>query len=160
MSQDFSSESVRLDSDSLFVKLFEFSPDAIVVTDHRGIIAKVNTQVEKFFGYSREELLGQPIEILIPERFRHSHPRQRSEYAAHPRVRAMGAGLELFGRRKDGSEFPVDIMLGSVQEAGGPVVLSVIRDLTEKRQAEEALRRTQQQKDYLEEELEIGRAHV
>jgi formate hydrogenlyase transcriptional activator len=142
-----------VDSSSLFEKLFEFSPDAILVTNPEGKIGAVNTQVEKFFGYDRSELLGQPIEILIPERFRATHPKQRTNYAAYPRVRTMGAGLELYGRRKDGTEFPVDIMLGPVDAAGGPVVLSVIRDLTQKKEAEEALRRSEQQKSYLKDEL-------
>jgi formate hydrogenlyase transcriptional activator len=147
---------VPLDSSSLFEKLFEFSPDAIVVTDGEGKITEVNAQVEKFFGYPRSELLGQPIEILIPERFRATHPKHRAEYAAHSRLRAMGAGLDLYGRRKDGSEFPADIMLGPVEGPEGHVVLSVIRDLSEKREAEEALRRSEQQKTYLEEELETS----
>jgi PAS domain S-box-containing protein len=134
--------------------LFEFSPDAIVVSDREGRIAEVNTQVERFFGYNRSELLGQPIEILIPERFRQTHPRRRSEYGNQPRVRPMGAGLELFGRRKDGSEFPVDIMLGPAEAAEGRMVLSVIRDLSQEREAKEALSRSEQAKRYLEEELQ------
>jgi formate hydrogenlyase transcriptional activator len=144
------------DSQGLFEKLFEFSPDAIVVSNREGRITEVNAQVEKFFGYRRPELLGQSVEILIPERFRTAHPTRRQEYAAHPRVRAMGAGLDLYGRRKDGSEFPVDIMLGPVDGPKGQVVLSVIRDLSEKREAEDALRRSQQERDYLEEELETS----
>jgi PAS domain S-box-containing protein len=140
-------------SEQQFRSLFEFSPDAIVVTDREGKIAEVNTQVEKFFGYPRSELLGQPIEILIPERFRATHPERRADYAAHSRVRTMGAGLGLYGRRKDGREFPVDIMLGPVEGPEGQVVLSVIRDLSEKREAEEALRRSEREKSYLEEEL-------
>ncbi len=144
-----------LDSRDLFKRLFDFSPDAIIVADHHGRIAEVNAQVETFFGYRRSELLGQLIEILIPERFRAVHPDRRADYVAHPRVRTMGLGLELYGRRKDGSEFPVDIMLGPVQSAPGPVVLAVIRDLSQKKEAEEALRRAQQQKSYLEEELAL-----
>jgi formate hydrogenlyase transcriptional activator len=155
VSGETSDKILRVDTSGLFEKLFEFSPDAIVVTNREGKIGEVNAQVEKFFGYARSELLGQPIEILIPERFRTAHPTHRADYAAHHRVRAMGAGLELYGRRKDGSEFPVDIMLGPVEAAGAPVVLSVIRDLTQKKEAEEALRRSEQQKSYLEEELEI-----
>ncbi len=135
--------------------LFEFSPDAIVVSDAEGKITEANARVEEFFGYSRSELLGRPIEILIPERFRGSHPKHRADYAAHSRVRTIGAGLELYGRRQDGTEFPVDIMLGPIAGPQGQIVLSVIRDLSEKRKAEEALCRSEQQKLYLEEELEV-----
>jgi formate hydrogenlyase transcriptional activator len=138
---------------ALAEKLFEFSPDAIVVTDVNGRIAEVNPQVERFFGYSRAELLGQPVEVLIPERFRKAHPARREEYAAQPRVRPMGIGLELHGRRKDGSEFPVDIMLSPVETAEGKVILSVIRDISEKRRAQEELERREREKRYLEEEL-------
>lgn len=133
--------------------LFEFSPDAIVVVDQEGKIADVNARVEGLFGYSRAELSGQPVEVLIPERFRHTHGTLRNDYSAQPRVRPMGAGLDLYGRRKDGSEFPVDIMLGPIETAEGRVVLGVIRDVSEKKEAEEALRRSEQEKRYLEEEL-------
>ena len=126
--------------------LFEFSPDAIVVTDRSGRIADVNAQLEKFFGYGRSELTGQPVEVLIPERFRAEHPKHRADYAAQPRVRSMGAGLELYGRRKDGTEFPVDIMLGPMEGTEGALVLGVIRDLSQKKKDEEALRLSQQQK--------------
>lgn len=140
-------------SENRFRSLFEFSPDAIVVTNQEGKIAEVNAHVQEAFGYDRSELLGQPIEVLIPERFRIAHPGHRADYAAHPRVRTMGAGLDLYGRRKDGSAFPVDIMLGPVAAPEGQMVLSVIRDLTQKREAEEALRRSEQENRYLEEEL-------
>lgn len=140
-------------SENRFRSLFEFSPDAIVVTNQEGKIAEVNAHVQEVFGYDRSELLGQPIEVLIPERFRIAHPGHRADYAAHPHVRTMGAGLDLYGRRKDGSEFPVDIMLGPVSAPEGQMVLGVIRDLTQKREAEEALRRSEQENRYLEEEL-------
>jgi PAS domain S-box-containing protein len=132
---------------------FEYSPDAIVVTDYDGKIVQVNAQVEKFFGYDRGELLGQRIETLVPERFRQNHPKHRADYGVQPRIRTMGAGLELYGRRKDGSEFPIDIMLGPMESATGRVVLSVIRDLSQKKAAEEALWRSEMEKRYLEEEL-------
>jgi PAS domain S-box-containing protein len=140
-------------SEAQFRALFEFSPDAIIASDREGRITEVNARVESMFGYQRGELLGQPIDSLVPERFRHTHPARRKEYASAARVRPMGAGLELYGRRKDGSEFPADIMLGPVETTEGRIVLSVIRDLTEKREAEEALRRSELQKRYLEEEL-------
>jgi len=140
-------------SEAQFRALFEFSPDAIIASDREGRITEVNARVESMFGYKRGELTGQSIDILVPERFRHTHPARRKDYASAARVRPMGAGLELYGRRKDGTEFPADIMLGPVETANGRVVLSVIRDLTEKREAEEALRRSELQKRYLEEEL-------
>jgi PAS domain S-box-containing protein len=146
-------EEAILRSEQQFRALFEFSPDAIIASDQNGRITEVNARVESMFGYQRGELLGQPIDSLVPERFRHTHPARRKEYASAARVRPMGAGLELYGRRKDGSEFPADIMLGPVETTEGRVVLSVIRDLTEKREAEEALRRSELQKRYLEEEL-------
>ena len=133
--------------------LFEYSPDVIVVSDHNGRIVRVNAQVESVFGYSPDELSGQPVETLVPERYRKIHPRYRESYADQPRVRSMGAGLELYARRKDGTEFPVDIMLGPLQVQDGRLILSVIRDLRQKKEAEEALRRSEQQKRYLEEEL-------
>ena len=138
-----------------FQSLFEFSPDGILVTDQDGKITEVNEQVEKYFGYSRNELFGQTVEILIPERYRRTHPGHRKDYAVHPQSRPMGVGLELYGRRKDGSEFPVDIMLSPVEMGSGKVVLSVIRDLSEKKRAEEALERKEREKQYLEEELNL-----
>ena len=139
--------------EALFRTLFEFSPDAIVACDRNGSITEVNARVESMFGYARRELLGQSIEILVPARFQHAHPAHRHSYTSSARVRSMGAGLDLYGRRKDGREFPADIMLGPVETSEGPIVLCVIRDLTEKRTAEEALLRSEQQKRYLEEEL-------
>ena len=138
---------------ALFEKLFEFSPDAIIASDQEGRITHVNARVESTFGYKRAELLGQSVEVLVPERFRRTHPARRKDYSQNARVRPMGAGLELYAQRKDGSEFPVDIMLGPVETPQGSIVLSVIRDLTEKRESEEALRRIEQEKRYLEEEL-------
>jgi PAS domain S-box-containing protein len=146
-------EEALRDSEQQLRALFEFSPDAIIASDQEGRIKKANAQVEKFFGYTRAELLGQSIDVLVPERFRRTHPARRKEYSDRARVRSMGAGLELYGRRKDGSEFPVDIMLGPIETEVGRIVLSVIRDLTEKREVEEALRRSERERQYLEEEL-------
>ena len=134
--------------------LFEFSPDAIITSDPSGAIAEVNSQTLKLFGYTREELVGRPIETLVPERLRHAHLSHRKDYYADPKQRPMGAaGVELMGRRKDGTEFPVDIMLASVETAKGRIVLSTIRDISERKKAEETIRRGEQQRRYLEEEL-------
>lgn len=141
-------------SESRFRSLFESSPDAIIVTDRLGKIAEVNAQVEQSFGYQRGELVGQPIEILVPERFRQKHLGDRQRYADHPQTRSMGAGLELYGRHKSGSEFPVDIMLSPVR-AEGNFVLSVIRDLSEKVRIQQELERREREKQYLEEELNL-----
>ena len=120
--------------------LFEFSPDAILVTDGEGVMRAANPRTEELFGYSSRELIGQPVEILVPARFRAQHPRHRENYSAAPRTRQMGAALNLFGVRKDGSEFPVDIMLKPIQTSTGPAVMTFIRDATEQRAAQEALR--------------------
>ena len=142
-------------SEQRFRMLFEFSPDAVIVSDREGRITEANVRVESLFGYSRGELLGQPVEILIPERFLQVHPKCRAEYDNQPRMRPMGVGLELYGQRKDRSEFPVDIMLGPVETQNDRVVVHVIRDLSERRRYEQALRRSEEEKRYLEEELNL-----
>jgi formate hydrogenlyase transcriptional activator len=121
--------------------LFEISPDAFLITDPGGIIRGANPRAAQLFGYTQAELIGRPIDLLVPERFRVRHPGLRENYSAHPRERQMGAGLDLFARRKDGSEVPVDIMLKPMQTPAGAIVISVIRDVTEQRAAQEALRR-------------------
>jgi PAS domain S-box-containing protein len=132
-------------AENLFEGLFRYSPDAVIVADHRGRILQANEHTERLFGYTRDELIGQPVEVLIPERFRNLHPGYRANYAADPQARPMGAGLEPYGLRKDGSEFPVDIMLSSVDTPEGTVVLSVIRDLSTRKLADDALRRSEAQ---------------
>ncbi|MFP5248891.1 MAG: PAS domain S-box protein, partial [Acidobacteriota bacterium] len=121
-------------------QLFDFSPDAILIADSRGIIRDANPRTGEMFLYSPEELIGHPVEMLVPQRFRGAHPRHRENYHAHPRARQMGAALNLFGLRKDGSEFPVDIMLKPIETGSGPAVVSFIRDASEQRAAQEALR--------------------
>jgi len=130
-------------SQVMFEKLFNSSPDAILASDREGRIARVSEQAEQIFGYRRAELLGQPVEVLVPELSRRVHAAHRRDYYAQPRLRPMGAGLELCGRRADGSEFPVDILLNVIETEEGPLVLSVIRDITERKQAEEQLRRSE-----------------
>jgi len=120
-------------------RLFEFSPDAILVTSADGVIRAANPRAEELFGYPGRELIGKHIEMLVPARFRASHPRHRENYAAHPRTRQMGAAMNLFGLRKDSSEFPVDIMLKPMQTESGQAVMTFIRDVTEQRVAQEAV---------------------
>jgi PAS domain S-box-containing protein len=125
--------------------LFRLSPDAILITDAEGIIRGANPRTAELFGYAPDELIGLSIESLVPARFRGRHPSHRENYAAHPRTRQMGAAMNLFALRKDGSEFPVDIMLKPAETAFGPIVLSFVRDVTEQRAALEALRSNDQQ---------------
>jgi PAS domain S-box-containing protein len=120
--------------------LFEVCPDAIFVTGPEGGIRGANPRAAQLFGHTQAELFGQPIENLVPERYRGRHPSHRENYNAHPRARQIGAALNLLGLRKDGTEFPVDIMLKPLETPSGPVVLSFVRDATEQRMAQDALR--------------------
>jgi PAS domain S-box-containing protein len=120
--------------------LLEAVPDALLIVGPRGHILLVNSQTERLFGYSRQELIGQPVELLIPERFRERHHGQRTGYFQKPHVRPMGQGLDLCGRRKDGSEVPVEISLSPLQTPHGLAVISTIRDISERRRAEAQLR--------------------
>jgi PAS domain S-box-containing protein len=123
-----------------FRDLLESAPDAMMIADREGRIVLVNGQAERLFGYTRAELLGQPIELLIPERFREGHVRHRAGYVGQPRVRQMGAGLELFGRRKDGAEFRVEVSLSPMETEDGLWITSAIRDVTDRVRLAEELR--------------------
>ncbi len=138
-------EEALRDSEQMLLGLFESAPDTVVVVDRYGRIDRVNAQVTEMFGYERDELLNQPIEVLLPERYRHSHVRSREGYLAGPRIRPMGAGLELYSRRKDGSEFPVDIMLSPMEAESGGLVIAVIRDISNRKRAEAALARREEE---------------
>jgi protein-histidine pros-kinase len=127
------------DSEAYFRTILESAPDAMIIIDDRGKMAVVNGQAESMFGYARDEMLGQTIEMLLPERLREQHVRNRATFGEDPRLRPMGAGLDLVARRKDGSEFPVEISLSPVRSAGRKFVSSVIRDVTRRKRMEDEI---------------------
>ena len=126
--------------ESRFKGLLESMPDSIILANKTGRIVLVNEQALRMFGYTREELLGKPVEVLLPERFHPTHVGHRAQYFSAPKSRSMGVGLELFGRRKDGTEFPVEISLSPLQIEEDTLVLSAIRDLGERMKAEAKFR--------------------
>ncbi|MDH3337881.1 MAG: PAS domain S-box protein [Gammaproteobacteria bacterium] len=126
-------------SEAFFRTLLESAPDAMIIVDTTGEIVLVNGQTERMFGYARDELLGNKIEMLLPERIRSLHVEHRGKFYGSPGIRPMGAGLELVGLRQDGSEFPVEISLSPVETAGGTFVSSVIRDVTNRKRMEQQI---------------------
>lgn len=128
----------------LFEQLFEACPDALVAVGPNGRMIEVNEQFERLFGYDRSEVVGQDVTLLVPERFRAAHGAHILRYFASPRLRPMGAGLELYAKRRDGTEFPVDIMLNALRLGPEPLVLAVVRDVTARKQAQEALRQSEE----------------
>ena len=144
---DPSPASIEALQEQRFSRFLEAAPDAVVIVDQDGKIVRVNGQAERMFGHGRDELMGQEVEILMPERFRDSHRGQLTAFVAHPSTRPMGPALELWGLRKDGSEFPVEISLSPIPDREGILVASIVRDVTGRRQMEQELRNADRMKD-------------
>jgi PAS domain S-box-containing protein len=125
--------------------LLESLPDAVVAVDRDGVIVQVNSQAQELFGYERAELIGQKVEMLVPESYRRQHHHHRQNFAQAPKTRRMGADLDLYGRRRNGSEFPVEISLSPVSSENGTFVLSAIRDISERKRIDEELRRANEE---------------
>ena len=143
-SKDFEAELIeRKKSESKFIGLLESAPDAMVITSGDGEILMINAQTERLFGFKREEMTGKKIEFLIPERFHHKHTNHREGYVENPKIRGMGIGMNLFGRRKDESEFPVEISLSPMEigEQEEFMVISAIRDITKQKEAEAEIKK-------------------
>jgi PAS domain S-box-containing protein len=134
-------------SESTFQAMLDAAPDAMVGVDSDGVIVMANVQTETLFGHTRESLLGQKIEVLVPERVRDVHPAHRTRYFREPRTRPMGAGLELAGRRQDGVEFPAEISLSSIATETGTIALAAIRDISDRKSREEETRRAREEAD-------------
>lgn len=130
----------RAQSEKRFRGLLEAAPDGMVIVDPKGTIVMVNAQMEQLFGYSREEVIGQHVEMLVPLRFKDVHPFHRAQYGKDPRPRPMGADLELYARHKDGMEFPVEISLSPMESEEESLIIAAIRDITDRKRAEEKFR--------------------
>jgi PAS domain S-box-containing protein len=141
--------SARKRQEERFRRVVEAAPNAMVMVSAAGRIEMVNTQAERVFGYSRSELLGKKMDMLVPERFRRHHPGLRSAFFADPHSRPMGAGRDLYALKKDGSEFPVEIGLNPIETDEGPMVLSAVVDISDRKQKEERIRAALNEKDLL-----------
>lgn len=145
--------SERKKAEEKFQALLESAPDAKVIVNEQGLIQIVNSQTEAVFGYPREELLGQPVEKLIPRRYHTRHLQHRTGYFSAPEARPMGPGQELYGLRKNGEEFPIEIRLSPLQTEDGLLISSAIRDITQRKAVEEQLRKSLEEKETLLHEI-------
>ena len=144
---------------TLYQRIFEYSPDALLVVDPTGCITLVNAHAETLFGYDRRELVGKPIEVLVPPRFARYHAGHRAGFNTQAHSRPMGAAVELSALRKDGSEFPVDIMLSPMFMKGHPLTLCVVRDITERKAAADKLRQQAEELQKLHSSLKELASH-
>jgi PAS domain S-box-containing protein len=143
-------------SEERFRLVVEASPSGLLMVDHGGRIVLVNAQTERLFGYAREELLGQPVELLLPEHVRAAHAGHRAKFISAPTVRAMGVGRDLFARRKDGGEFPVEIGLSPIQTEDGPSVLATVVDISERKAVEARLRASEERLKLAQHAARVG----
>ena len=143
----------RKGMEAKFQGLLESAPDGIIVIDTSGIITIVNSETEKLFRYSKDELIGRPIEILIPDHLKNVHIKYRDAYISNPHTRPMGAGKALSGRKKDGSEFPVEISLSPLETEQGMLITSIVRDITDRRKVEEQIKENLKEKEVLLKEI-------
>jgi two-component system sensor histidine kinase DevS len=144
-------------SDAVLRQALDAAPDGIAVVDETGAIVFVNPMVERLFDYPRDELLGMSVDMLLPEKARGVHAERRAEYAAHPRTRSMGTGLDLHGRRRSGAEFPLEISLSPLQMGDRQLVIAVIRDITERRAADAELQRARDELALVDDRERIAR---
>lgn len=145
--------------DTLYERIFEYTPDALLVVDQAGCITLVNAQAETLFGYDRKTLIGQSVEILVPSRFAPRHARYRAGFMGETHSRQMGSAIELFARRRSGDEIPVDIMLSPMTQDGRNLTLCVVRDITERKAAADKLRQQTEELQKLHAELEELASH-
>jgi PAS domain S-box-containing protein len=143
--------------DEILRQVLDAAPDGIAVVDASGSIVAVNQMVGKLFEYSHEELVGSSVDLLLPERARSGHAGHRADYAEHPRTRSMGSGLDLRGRKKSGAELPVEISLSPLATESGPLVVAIIRDVTQRRIADEELNRAHEQLALVDDRERIAR---